>query len=66
MFEKYKHYKNCAEGFEVLSSEEENSLYVQLCLMFVALFEALKCLLNPESLSWLIVISVVIYLVVWL
>lgn len=62
MFEKYNHYKNCATGCDVLSSQEEKSLLSQFCMIIVCLLEAVKCLLHPDLLSWIVVLSVISFI----
>lgn len=42
MIDKYNHYKNCAEGCEFLSSQEEKSLLSQFSMMAVCLIEAIN------------------------
>lgn len=62
MIDKYNHYKNCAEGCEFLSSQEEKSLLSQFSMMAVCLIEAIKCLLHPDVLSWIVVLSVILFI----
>lgn len=62
MFEKYNHYKNCSTGCDVLSSKEEKSLLSQFCMITVCLLEAVKCLLHPDLLSWIVVLSVISFI----
>lgn len=62
MFEKLKHYKECAEGFENLSDKEEKSFFSVMSVLVIAVFLFIKGLLQPEVISWLLAIGFSIYI----
>ena len=57
MIDKYNHYKNCAEGCEVLSSEEKKSLSVQFMLLLISMFQIIKSLCEPEIFGFSVFIA---------
>ncbi|WP_406030685.1 hypothetical protein [Succinivibrio sp.] len=60
MIDKYNHYKNCAEGCGVLSSEEKKSLSVQFMLLLISMFQIIKSLCEPEIFAFSVVIAAII------